>query len=96
MGDRERTVATMRARRPVPEERRRALARARGEKNSIVALLKKAGASLTVPQIAEGTGLAPEKVMRHLASLRKYGQVREEFLKKDYYTYAVVEGKKEE
>ncbi|ACX52134.1 hypothetical protein Adeg_1000 [Ammonifex degensii KC4] len=84
------TVAAMRARRPVPEAKQEALRELIREENKILTAIKEAGTSLTVPEIAEKTGLSTVKVMRHLASLRKYGKVKEEFTKGDYYTYALV------
>lgn len=93
--DRKSTVAAMRTRRPVPEERRQAVREAVKEKNLILKVLKEAETSLTVPEIAEKTGLSTVKIVHHLASLRKYGQIKEEFRKGDYYTYILMEVKKE-
>ncbi|MGO0122267.1 helix-turn-helix domain-containing protein [Desulfothermobacter acidiphilus] len=92
--ERKSTVAAMRAHYPVPEERREAVRIATKEKNQIMAAIKEAGTSLTVPEIAAKTGIPAPTVMRHLASLRKYGKVKDEFTKGDYYTYALVEVKK--
>ncbi|ACX52046.1 putative transcriptional regulator [Ammonifex degensii KC4] len=93
--ERKSTVAAMRARRTVPEEKREVVRVATKEKNQILAAIKEAGTSLTVPEIAAKTGISTDKIMRYLASLRKYGKVKEEFTKGDYYTYALVEVKKE-
>lgn len=45
----------------------------------------------TVPQVAEATGLAPQKVFWTIAAMRKYGQVREAGENGDYPLYELVE-----
>lgn len=46
---------------------------------------------LTVPQVAEVTGLEPHDVLWTLTAMRKYGQAVEEGVEGDYPRYALPE-----
>lgn len=76
---------------PVPPARLQGVREARSERRRILAALTR-GEPLTVPEIARATGLPTARVMRHIASLRKYGNLRETFLRGDYYAYRLVGG----
>jgi|GEM_PF-4130705 len=76
---------------PVPSARLQGVREAQTEKRKILATLAR-GEALTVPEIAAATGIPPARVMRRIASLRKYGNLRETFLRGDYYAYTVTNG----
>ena len=63
--------------------------------NKEIALLKKALAdgSRTVPQLTVETNLPSEKVMYYMASLLKYGQIKEVERQGLYYGYALTDAK---
>ena len=50
------------------------------------------GAPKSVPQIAEATDIPPHDVLWYVASMKKYGLVKEEGLDEDYeyYLYSLV------
>ena len=49
------------------------------------------GGATTVPAIAASAGLPAEEVLWHIASMRKYGEVREADLEGSYPGYRFVE-----
>ena len=61
--------------------------------NQRKAAIKKAlkDGPMTVPQVAEATGLAPADVLWSLTAMRKYGQATEAGTDGDYPTYALPE-----
>ncbi|MGZ4817825.1 MAG: hypothetical protein ACXVZJ_04325 [Terriglobales bacterium] len=48
-------------------------------------------APATVPELARQTGLAADRVLWHIAGMRKYGAAREVGPEGDYVKYALVE-----
>ena len=50
-----------------------------------------AGAELTVPEIAAGTGLPASQVLWYVASLKKYGEILEGPKDSGYYRYRLGE-----
>ena len=46
---------------------------------------------LTVPEIAQATGMPASDVMWHVATMKKYGEVLEGDKAGDYYRYRLVE-----
>jgi DNA-binding IclR family transcriptional regulator len=74
---------------PVPSARLQGVREAQTEKRKILAALAP-GEPLTVPEIARVTGIPAVRVMRRIATLRKYGSLRETFLRGDYYAYSVA------
>ena len=44
----------------------------------------------TVPSLAADTGLATKEVLWHVAAMRKYGDVVESGMDRDYCTYSLV------
>jgi hypothetical protein len=61
----------------------------RRERKRITELLQAAPA--TVPELARLTGLAADRVLWHIAGMRKYGSAREVGPDGDYVKYAFVE-----
>lgn len=59
------------------------------ERKRLVEALKVAPA--TVPELARHTGLAADRVLWHIAGMRKYGVAREVSAEGDYVKYALVE-----
>ena len=52
-------------------------------------------APLTIPELAQKTGLPPTRVLWYIAAMRKYGQVREGKTDGDYVRYELVETENE-
>jgi predicted transcriptional regulator len=61
-------------------------------RQKIVNQLKAAGPS-TVPALADHCQLPTPEVLWHLASMRKYGQIKESAQEGDYFTYTLCEDK---
>jgi predicted Rossmann fold nucleotide-binding protein DprA/Smf involved in DNA uptake len=89
MGEPKRTIDRMKERRKVPADlRERVKETARIEKAIRQAL---ADGPLTVPAIAERTGLPSDVVMFHVMTMRKFGRVEvvEDDDVDEYYEYAL-------
>ncbi len=64
----------------------------RQTRQKIVNQLKASGPS-TVPALADHCQLPTAEVLWHLASMRKYGQIKESAQEGDYFTYSFCEDK---
>ncbi len=74
---------------PVPEELRERVRRHREAKRAIRQAL--AEGPLTVPELAQRTGLPSHEVFWHIISMRKYGEVAEGEQEGDYFRYLLLE-----
>ncbi|MBN1885106.1 MAG: helix-turn-helix domain-containing protein [Candidatus Krumholzibacteriota bacterium] len=87
MNDRKRTIDHMKERREAPAEARELAKRFARMRKTILGALR--DGPLTIPEIAERTGLPPAEVTYGLMTLRKFGQV-ETLVEDDvdeYYRY---------
>jgi hypothetical protein len=91
MNEKKRTVDDMKKRRDIPERARERVKEYAGIKKRIKKALE--GKGLTIPEIAEETGMKPEDVTYYLMTMRKFGEV--EYIDDDdvdeYYSYHVKE-----
>ena len=76
---------------PVPKERQEKVKEHTKIKSSIKKALKEG--PLTIPEIAESTGLPSPTVLWHLMSMKKYGKVAEREQSGDYLKYGLIEKK---
>jgi hypothetical protein len=62
------------------------------EQQKEIRLVKKAlaGGPRTIPETARETGLEPSRVLYHVATLTKYGELREEGKDGSYFRYGLV------
>lgn len=88
------TVSLMKEQREVPAGLREHLREQRRIRKAILGALKHL--PLTVPEIADKTGLPKDVVLYHLMSLRKFGEVETDRPDDmdEYYYYRIKEGAK--
>jgi len=91
MNEKKRTVDHMKAQREVPAEVKERVKSYNAIKKSIKKALE--GKELSIPEIAEETGMKQEDVTYYLMTMRKFGEV--EFVDDDdvdeYYSYRIKE-----
>ncbi|MGE4290717.1 MAG: winged helix-turn-helix domain-containing protein [Desulfovibrio sp.] len=69
----------------------RATAAARETRKALKAVREHlAGANATIPEIAQAIGLAPDRTLWLVASMRKFGEVVEAEKDGDFYRYALA------
>jgi len=59
------------------------------ERQMIIGAIKERG-PLTISELSEATGVAPDKILRHMIALRKIGVVSEVGEKEHQYLYTVL------
>ncbi len=91
MNEKKRTIDHMKEKREVPAEVKARLKKYTAIKKTIKKALEEE--PLTIPEIAEKTGMQPEEVTWYLMTMRKFGEV--DFVDDDdvdeYYSYRIKE-----
>ncbi|MCA1988080.1 MAG: hypothetical protein LDL07_02905 [Desulfarculus sp.] len=91
MSEDQRRAALKARKESLHQQVRRALDLVRVQNQEIKALRQALAAGpADPPSLAAATGIAPQRVLWHLASLRKYGQVAEVDKRGSYFRYALT------